>query len=75
MTKFNITNSKVEQLSDTGNNYKFAGKAENIALSDQGDVVQTTGTGNQVEVSQPEEGILAKLWKAVKAGWSWLMGK
>ena len=74
MTKFNITHSKVEQLSDTGNNYKFAGKAENIALSEQGDVVQTTGTDNKVETGKAEEGLLAKLWKALKTSWAWLTG-
>jgi len=70
VTNFNITHSKVEQLSDTGNNYKFTGKAENIALSEQGDVVQTTGTDNKVEVGKAEEGLLAKLWNALKIGWA-----
>jgi formylmethanofuran dehydrogenase subunit C len=74
VTKFNITNSEVEQLSDTGNNYKFADKAENIAISNEGDVVQTTGTGHKVEVGK-SEGLLAKLWNAVKAFWTSLTGK
>jgi len=72
MTKFNISNSQVEQLSDTGNNYKFAGKAENIALSEQGNVVQTMGTGNKVQMGNPEKGLLAMIWKKIKAGWKWL---
>jgi predicted nucleotide-binding protein len=52
MTKFNITNSKVEQLSDTGNNYKFVGKSETDTLSEQGDVVQPVGIDNKAEAGK-----------------------
>ncbi len=74
MTKFNITNSKVEQVSDTGNNYKFAGKAENIVLSEQGSVIQTTGTSNTVSVDHPKKGFLATILNTVKSWWKWLTG-
>jgi hypothetical protein len=70
MTKFNITGSKVEQLSDAGNNYKFGGKAENITVSEGGDVVQTTGTGNKVKATQADEGLFTKLWNAIKDAWA-----
>jgi hypothetical protein len=49
MTKFNITNSTVEQLNDTGNNYKFVGSAGNITLPEQVDTAQTAAAENKVE--------------------------
>jgi hypothetical protein len=71
MTTFNIHNSRVEQLSDSGNNYKFAGKAETNAVSEKGNVVQTTGTGHTVQVDKAKDGFWSMLWGKIKAAWKW----
>jgi hypothetical protein len=43
MTQFNINNSKVEQLNNTGNNYKLVNDSGNNAVAEQGNIVQTAG--------------------------------
>lgn len=74
MTEFNIQGSKIEQLNDKGNNYKFAGKAENLAVSGSDAVVQTAGAGNTVKVEHPKASFWANLWKRISACWKWLFG-
>jgi hypothetical protein len=74
MSNVNISHSKIEQMSDSGNNYKFAGKAENIALSEQGNAVQTTGTGNKLQVNKPEKGLWTVIWRKLKAAWKLFTG-
>jgi hypothetical protein len=54
MTHFNISGSKVEQLTGSGNNYRLVTDSGSNAVSEQGNVVQTTGTGNKVEVDRPK---------------------
>ena len=70
MAEFNIHGSKIEQLSESGNNYKIAGTTSKVAISEQGYVTQTEGSGNKVQVDHPKDGILKKI---VKACWKWLM--
>jgi hypothetical protein len=78
MSTFNINNSKVEQLNDSGNNIKFAGKAENNTVAEEGNVVQTTGAENKVTVDkpkeEPKEGFWAQAWKKVVVCWKWIRG-
>ena len=40
MSEFNIQSSKVEQLNDSGNNYKLVSKDGNNAVSEKGNIVQ-----------------------------------
>lgn len=42
MTTFNISNSKIEQLNSTGNNYKLSAEGGNNAVTEAGDITQTT---------------------------------
>ncbi|AMV26693.1 hypothetical protein VT84_20000 [Gemmata sp. SH-PL17] len=79
MSTFNINNSKVEQLNDTGNNYKFAGKSENNTVAEKGNVVQTTGSENKVVVDkpkaeEPKEGFWAQAGKKLLGLWKWIRG-
>jgi hypothetical protein len=71
VSEFHISNSKIEQVNESGNNYKIAG---NNASSEQGSVVQTTGNENKVTVQPPKESFLATLWNKIKTGWKWLFG-
>jgi hypothetical protein len=68
MTKFNIQNSRVEQMSDSGNNYKVTGHSGNAAFSEHGNVVQTTGTGNKAQVDHTQS-FWSLLWGKIKACW------
>jgi hypothetical protein len=51
-------------------------KAGNVnnAISEKGNVVQTIGTGNTVQVDSPKENFWGTLWKKVKAAWSLIVG-
>lgn len=40
MTQFNISNSKIEQLNDKGNNYKLVNESGNNAVTEKGDITQ-----------------------------------
>ncbi len=73
MSEFNIENSKIEQLSDSGNNYKITGASGNVAISQQGGTVQTVGDENKVQVGQTES-FWKLLWGKVKAGWKVVAG-
>jgi len=73
MAQFNIHNSKVEQLNESGNNYAFAGKSETNAVTEKGNVVQTMGTGNEVQVDKPKEGLWSLLWEKIKGWWKWIV--
>jgi hypothetical protein len=57
------------QFNQTNNN---KGDVNN-AISETGNVVQTTGTGNKVRVEQPKETFWATLWNKLKACWKWLI--
>lgn len=46
----------------------------NNAISENGNVVQTTGDGNRVEVGATKESFWATLWKKVKSIWSGIFG-
>jgi hypothetical protein len=58
------------QFNQTNNN---AGEVNN-AISEEGNVVQTMGTGNTVQVDHPEERFWRTLWEKIKAWWKWLVG-
>jgi hypothetical protein len=73
MADFNITNSKIEQVNDTGDNYKIANNSAPVVVSG-GEAVQTTGTNNKVAVAPKEQSVWAKLWDKVKAGWKAVFG-
>ena len=72
MTEFNIRNSNIEQMTDSGNNYKITGASGNVAISEQGVTVQTVGDQNKVQVGK--ESFWALLWSKIKACWKWLVG-
>jgi 3-polyprenyl-4-hydroxybenzoate decarboxylase len=69
MSNFNISGSKIDQLNNSGNNYKQTSKEGNNAISEQGSVVQTEGTENKVEVNKPKESLLASIWSKLKSLW------
>jgi hypothetical protein len=75
VAEFKITNSKIEQLNDNGDNYKVANNSAPVAISGQG-VVQTAGEGHDVKADQKPEGptLLMKLWEYIKAGWKYVVG-
>jgi hypothetical protein len=61
------------QFNQTNNN---AGDVNN-AISEKGNVVQTTGTRNRtgdVRVDHSKESAWGTIWKKVKACWKWLVG-
>lgn len=73
-TQFNINGSKVEQLAGSGNNYKLTTDSGSNAISEQGNVVQTTGTENKVVVDRPKRSLWLALWTKMTACWKWLFG-
>jgi hypothetical protein len=46
----------------------------NNAISAKGNVVQTTGSGNRVQVDHPKTGIWSWIWKKIKGCWKWFIG-
>jgi hypothetical protein len=77
VTNFNIQNSKIEQLNDKGDNIKLVSESGNNAVSQAGNVTQTSASasGGSARIESPkEEGHLAWLWGKVKAGFWWLLG-
>jgi hypothetical protein len=55
MAEFHITNSKVEQVNDTGDNYKVTGNRGAVAVTQRnGQTVQVTGDGNKLQVGGAE---------------------
>ena len=67
MGNFNISNSKVEQLNDTGDNYKIMGTQGPVAVTHQdGQSIQATGNENRVSVDKPKPGFLESAFKRLK---------
>jgi hypothetical protein len=58
------------QFNQTNNN---TGDVNN-AISEKGNVVQTTGAGNKVQVDRPKDSFWGTLWQKVKGCWKWLAG-
>jgi hypothetical protein len=73
MTQFNIHNSKIEQVNASGNNYKLVSDSGNNAVLEKGNIVQTTGTQNRVQVDH-KDGLWAMLWEKIKGLWKWIVG-
>jgi hypothetical protein len=46
----------------------------NNAISERGNVVQSVGSENRVQVDHPKENIWMALWKKIKAGWKTIFG-
>jgi hypothetical protein len=69
MTQFNITNSQVEQLTDSGNNYKLVSDSGNNSIVEKGNVAQASGTENKVQGDPKKEGFWSMLWKKIKSWW------
>ena len=44
------------------------------AVTESGNVVQTSGTSNRVQVDRPKESFWGTVWKKIKACWKWLAG-
>jgi hypothetical protein len=66
MAEFNVSNSKIEQMNDTGDNVKITGNQGSVAITKDGQIAQTSGTGNTVEVNKPQSNWLKKLWNWIK---------
>lgn len=73
MSEFNIQNSKIEQLNDSGNNYKLVNRDGNNAVSEEGNIVQAAGAHNKVQVDR-KASFLAMLWAKIKVLWKWIKG-
>lgn len=74
MGEFNIVDSKIEQLSDSGNNVKISSNSAPLALSGN-DIVQTVGAGNTVEVGAADQpSFAAKVWEGFKNAAKWTVG-
>ena len=58
------------QFNQTNNNIGDV----NNAIAEKGEVIQTAGTSNTVQVDHPESGFWRTLWKKAKACWCWLVG-
>ena len=75
MAEFNISESKIEQLNDTGANYKVANNSAPVTVSG-GDSVQTTGSGHKVRAALSQKpSLAAKLWGWARRAWQWIFGK
>lgn len=46
----------------------------NNAISEKGNVVQTTGDQNKVQVAEPKEGFWTQAWKKFRSIWKWVTG-
>jgi hypothetical protein len=58
------------QFKQTNNN---AGDVNN-AITGKGNIAQTTGARNKIEVNQPKECFWSTLWRKVKDCWKWITG-
>jgi hypothetical protein len=67
MASFNIRDSKIDQLSESGNNYQFTNESGNNTVSENGSVVQTEGRDNRIQVNKPAESLWSSLWAKAKA--------
>jgi hypothetical protein len=74
MSEFNIHNSKIEQLNDAGNNYKFAGNADQNLVVEKGNAVQSHGDHNKNAITEPKKGFWSQAWSKVVACWKWITG-
>ena len=70
MSKFNIHDSKIDQLNSSGNNIKQTSRDGHNAITEQGNVVQTIGDNNKVETNKPKEGLLATISGKIKSLWT-----
>jgi len=75
MTTFNVNNSKIDQLNDTGNNYQLSSTSGKIALSIHGSAVQVDGENNRVAVDHQKTDCLTKGWNVLKQAGKWLFGR
>ena len=73
MSQFNIRNSKIEQLNESGDNYKLVSKDGNNAVTERGNIVQTAGTRNKVQVDH-KVGFWSMLWGKIKSLWTRIAG-
>lgn len=69
MSNINIQNSKIDQLNNTGNNYKQTSREGSNAISEDGGVAQSNGTENKVEVNKPKASLLTSIWNKIKSLW------
>jgi hypothetical protein len=74
MSTFNIHNSKVEQLNDGGNNYKFAGKADQNLVVEKGNAVQSHGDHNKNQITEPKKSFWSQVWVKLKGLWGCISG-
>jgi hypothetical protein len=58
------------QFNQTNNNLGDV----NNAISEKGNVVQTVGAGNKVQVDHPKQSLWSMLWTKIKACWKWVAG-
>jgi len=75
VTKFNIQNSQVEQLNNSGDNLKLTSSSGNNAVSQKGSAVQTDGAKSKVMVGTPKEGFWSTAIAKLTTCWKWLTGQ
>lgn len=74
MTEFNISNSKIEQLNDHGDNVKVAGNSAPVVVAGS-EAAQATGENNQLRIAPKNQPSLAAvIVKVVKRAWMWIFG-
>ena len=74
MAEFNIQNSKIEQLNDTGGNYKVSSNSG--AVGQNVNQVQNSGTINSLSQSAgKDKSLIEKIWGWIKKAWLWIKGR
>jgi hypothetical protein len=73
MAEFNIQQSKIEQLNNSGTNYKVTGASGNVAFTGEGGTLQSAGTSNTVKATRAS-GFWSALWGKIRACVVWLFG-
>jgi hypothetical protein len=59
------------QFNQTNNN--LGGDVNNV-IAENGNIVQSTGDQNKVEVDKPKSGFWSELWAKIKGAWKWIRG-
>lgn len=53
-------------------NNNVGGNVNNV-IAENGNIVQSTGDRNKVEVDRPKGGFLSELWAKIKGAWKWVV--
>ncbi len=75
MAEFNIQNSKVEQIGDSGDNYQVKDNSGKAAYSQSGKVARNQGDNNKSQQKQPTPSIWLVIWNKFKALLRWIVAQ